>query len=86
MNMLTFAKNQVFLSFVAEGPSETGKPHLLYNWLKTGTLQPKIDKTDFFCQPFQPIYVVKRIKNLKFDQHVNFEFKKLFKMNGTKFL
>ena len=46
MNKLISTKNQVFISMV--DPSETGKSHLIYNWLKIGTFQPKFDKIYFF--------------------------------------
>ena len=46
MNKLISTKNRVFISLV--GPSETGKSQLIYNWLKTGTFQPKFDKIYFF--------------------------------------
>ena len=38
-------KNRVFTSMV--GLSETGKSQLIYNWLKIGTFQPKVDKGYF---------------------------------------
>ena len=46
MNKLIFSKNRVFISLV--GPSETGKPQLIYNWLKTGIFQPNFGKNHFF--------------------------------------
>ena len=47
MNKLFFTEHRVFISLV--GPSETGKPQLIYNWLKIGTFQPKLDKIYFFA-------------------------------------
>ena len=86
MNKLISTKNRVFISFV--GPSETGKPHLIYNWLKIGTFQPKFDKTYFFHQHSQPLYDVmqKEIASLEFVRGVNFEFIDSLKNNGTKYL
>ena len=86
MNKLISTKNRVFISLV--GPSETGKSQLIYNWLKTGTFQPKFDKIYFFYQHSQPLYDVmqKEIENLEFVQGVNFEFIDSLKNNGTKYL
>ena len=74
MNKLISTKNRVFISLV--GPSETGKSQLIYNWLKIGTFQPKIEKIYFFNKHSQPLYGVmqKEIENLEFVQGVNFEF------------
>ena len=86
MNKLISTKNRVFISLV--GPSETGKSQLIYNWLKTGTFQPKFEKIYFFYQHSQPLYDVmqKEVKNLEFVQGVNFEFIGSLKNNGTKYL
>ena len=86
MNKLVSTKNRVFISLV--GPSETGKSQVIYNWLKTGTLQPRFDRNYFFKQHSQPFYNVmqKEIKNLEFVQGVNFEFIDSLKNNGTKYL
>ena len=74
MNKLFSTRNRSFNSLV--GPSETAKSELIYNWLKIGTFQPKFDKTYFFYQHSQPLYVVmqKEIENLEFGQGINFEF------------
>ena len=82
MNKLIFTKSRVFFSLV--GPSETGKSLLIYNWLKSGTCQPKFEIFDFFYQHSQPLYNVmqKEIKNLEFVQGVNFEFIDSLKNNG----
>ena len=74
MNKLISTKNRVFISLV--GPSETGKSHLIHNWLKIGTFEPKFDKTYFFYQHSQPLYDVmqKEIENLEFVRGLNFEF------------
>ena len=63
MNKLISAKNRVFISLV--GPPETGKPQLIYKWLKVGTFQPKLDKIYFLYQHSQPSYdvVQKEIEN-----------------------
>ena len=56
MKKLISTKNRFFISLV--GPSETGKSQLIYNWLKTGTFQPKFDKFYIFYQHSQPLYDV----------------------------
>ena len=86
MNKLISTKSRVFISLV--GPSETGKPQLIYNWLKNGKFQPKFDKIFFFYQHSQPLYDVmqKEIDNLEFVQGVSFEFIDSLKNNGTKYL
>ena len=86
MNRLISTKNRVFISLV--GPSETGKSHLIHNWLKNGSIQPRFDKIYFFYQHFQPFYNVmqKEIGNLEFVQGVNFDFIVSLKNNGTKYL
>ena len=86
MNKLISTKNRVFISLA--GPSETGKSQLIYNWLKIGTFQPKIDTVYFFYQLSQPFYDVmqKEIKKLEFVQGVNFEYIDSLKNNGTKYL
>ena len=83
---VNFYKKSSFISLVC--PSETGKSHFLYNWLKIGTIQPKFDKIYFFCQHSQPLYDVmqKEIENLEFVQGVNFEFIDSVKNNVTKHL
>ena len=86
MNKLICTKNRVFISLV--GPSETEKPHIIYNWLKNGTFQPKFDKIYFFYQHSQTLYDVmqKENENLEFVQGVNFEFIDSLRNNGTKHL
>ena len=86
MNKVISTKNRVFISLV--GPLETGKSQPIYNWLKTGTFQPKFDKIYFFYQHSQPLYDVmqKEIENLEFVRGVNFEFIHSLKNNGTKYL
>ena len=56
MNKLLSTKNRTFISLV--GLSESGKSQLIYNWLKNGTIQPKVD--NFFYQHFQPLYVTQK--------------------------
>ena len=72
MYNLNCTKIGVLFSLV--GPSETGKPQLIYNQLTIETFQPKFDK--FFLQHSQPLYDVmqKEIENLDFVRGVNFEF------------
>ena len=84
MNNLISTKNRVFLSMV--GPSELRKSEPIYNRLKHGIFQPKIDKNYFFYQPSQPLYDVmqKEIENLEFVQRVNFQFIDSLRINGTK--
>ena len=74
MNKLISTKNRVFISLV--GPSETGKPQLIYNWLKIGTFQPNFDNIYFFYQHSRPLYDVmqKESENLEFVRGVSFEF------------
>ena len=60
MNKLNSTKNRVFISLVV--PSETGKLHRIYNWLKIGTFQPKFDKTYFIHLHSQPLYDVLKKK------------------------
>ena len=86
MKKLISTKNRVFISLV--GPSETGKPQLIYKWLKIGKFQPKFDKFKFFYQHSQPLYDVmqKEIESLEFVRGVNFEFIDSLKNNGTKYL
>ena len=73
MNKLVSTKIRVFISLVV--PSETGKSHLFYNWLKIGTFQPQFDKTYFSYQHSQPLYDVmqKEIENIEFVRGVNVE-------------
>ena len=86
MNKLISTINPIFISLVNH--SETGKLQLNYNWLKTGTFQPKFDKIYFFYQHSQPLYNVmqKEIENLEFVQGVNFEFIDSPKNDSTKYL
>ena len=74
----------MFISLV--GPPEFGRLQLLYNWLKIGTFQPKVDKIHFFYKLSQPFYdaMQKVIENLEFVHGVNFEFIVSLKNNGTK--
>ena len=86
MNKLISTENRVFISLV--GPSETGKPQLIYKWLKIGILQAKFDKNLLFYQHSQPLYGVmqKEIQNLDFVRGINFEFIVSLRNNGTKYL
>ena len=73
MSKLISTKNWVFFSLL--GLSENRKSQLIYNLLKIGTFQPKIDKS-FFYHYFQLLYDVmqKEIENIEFVRGVNFEF------------
>ena len=84
MNMSISTKNRVFISLI--GPSQTAKSQLIYNWLKIGTLQPKLDQIYFFYQHSQHPYDViqKVIWNLEFVRGENFEIIDSLKNNGTK--
>ena len=86
MNELISTKNRVFIYLV--GPSETGKSHFIYNWLKNGTLQPKTYKIYFFYQYSQTLNDImqKEIENIEFIQGVKFDFIDSLKNNGTKYL
>ena len=52
MNKIISTKERVFISLV--GPSGSGKSHLIFEWLKIGTFQPKFDKIFSFYQHYQP--------------------------------
>ena len=84
MNKLISTKNRVFISLI--GPSKTETSQLIYNWLKSETIQPKFYKVYFFYQHSQPLYDVmqKESENLEFVQGVNLEFIDSLKNNGTK--
>ena len=87
MNNFFFTKNlPPFLSLV--GPTDSDKTYLIHEWLKVGTIQPKLDKFYFFYQHPQPVYDVmqKEIGNLEFVQGVHFEFINSSKKNSTKYL
>ena len=56
MNKLFSSTNRIFISLV--GTYETGKWQFIYNWLETGTFQPKFDKIYFFYRHYQPLYDV----------------------------
>ena len=86
MNKLLSTKNRVFISLV--GPSQIEKAQFIYNWLKFGKIQPKLNKTYFLYQHSQALqHVMQReIANLVFVQGVNFEFIDSLENNGTKYL
>ena len=46
MNKIISTKERVFISLV--GLSGSGKSHLIFEWLKIGTFQPKFDKIFLF--------------------------------------
>ena len=64
MNEIISTKEQVFIALV--GPIGSGKSHLIFEWLKNGTFQPKFDKFFYFYQHYQPLYGQMQRKNLKF--------------------
>ena len=72
MNKLIFLQKTNFISLV--GPYETGKLQLIYNLLKSGTFQPRLDKV-LFNQNSQHFYDVmqKEIESIEFLQGVNYE-------------
>ena len=84
MNKVISTKGRVFISLV--GPSGSGKSHLIFEWLKIGTFQPKFDKIFYFYQHYQPLYGQMQRKNLKFIQGVDFELIENLPNNGTKYL
>ena len=84
MNKIISTKERVFISLV--GPSGSGKSHLIFEWLKIGTFQPKFDKIFYFYQHYQPLYGQMQTKNLKFIQGVDFEVIENLPNNGTKYL
>ena len=75
-------KERFFISLV--GPSESGKSHLIFEWLKIVTFQPKLDKIFCFYQHYQSLYGQMQRKNLKFIQGVDFELIENLPKNGTK--
>ena len=70
------------------GPSETGKSQLIYNWLRIGTFKPKFDKIYFFYQHSQPLHDVmqKESENHEFLRGLNFDINDSLKNKGTKYL
>ena len=86
MNKLISTRNRIFISLV--GPSDSGETYLIHEWLKVGTLQPKVYKIYFLYQHPQPLYdfMQKEIDNLEFVQNVHFEIINSLKNNGTKYL
>ena len=86
LNKLISTKNRVFISLV--GPSEPGKSHLIYNWLKIGIFQPEFDKIYFFSStlPTSLRCYAKKIENLDFVQGVIFKLIDSLKNNGTEYL
>ena len=61
-------KQRIFISLV--GPSESGKIHLIRDWLIIGTFQLNFDKIYYFYQHYQSPYglMFKNIKNMHFIQ------------------
>ena len=84
MNKIISTKERVFISLVR--PNGSGKSHLIFEWLKIGTIQPKFDKIFYFYHYYQPLYGQMQRKNLKFIQGVDFELIEILPKNGTKYL
>ena len=87
MNNITSTKERIFISLV--GPSGSGKSHLIHDWLIIGTFQPDFDKKIYyFYQHYQSLYglMSENIKNIHFNQGVDFEFFQSLPNNGTKYL
>ena len=74
MNKLISTNNRIFIILV--GPSDSGKTHLIHEWLRVGIFQPKFDKMYFLYQHPQPRYDVmqKENYNREFVQCVHFQF------------
>ena len=81
MSKITATEERVFISLV--GPSGSRKSHLIFDWLKIGTFQPKFDKVFHFQQHYQPLYG-QRQKKLIFFQGVDFELIENLRNYGTK--
>ena len=84
MDKIISTKERVFISLV--GPSGSGKSHLIFEWLKICTFQPKFDTIFYFYQHYQPLYGQMQGKNLTFIQGVDFELIENLPNNGTKSL
>ena len=82
MKKIISTKERIFISLV--GPSGSGKPHLIFDWLKIGTFQPAFNK--FFLINIINFFIVKCKKNLNFIQGVNFDLIESLPNNGTKYL
>ena len=84
MNKTIFTKKRVFVSLVGLSGSE--KLHLISDWLKIGTFQPKFEEIFNFFQHYQPLYGQMQRKNLNFIQGVDFELIENLPNNRKKFL
>ena len=86
MNKIISTKERIFISLV--GPSGSGKPHLIRDWLSIGTFYPVFDKIYYFYQHYESHYELmsKNIKNIHFTQGVDFEFIQSLPNNGTEYL
>ena len=84
MNKIISTKERVFISLV--GPSGSGKPPRIFEWLKIASVQPTLDKKTFLYQHYQALYSQMQRKNLKFIQGVDFHLNKFFPNNGSKYL
>ena len=61
--------------------------HLIFEWLKIGTFQPKFDKIFHFYQHYQPLSGQMQKKTLSLSkQGVDFELIENLPNNGTKYL
>ena len=78
---LFLTKNIASLYCWSFGPSETGKTHFIYNWIKVGLFQHQFDKIYFFINTRNKFtMLLRKTENLEFVQGVNFELSsKIFK-------
>ena len=69
-------------------PSEIVKSQFIFNWLKIGTFQSKIDNIYNSYQHSQSIYDVmqKETDNLEFLQGVSFDYIDSVKNNGAQYI
>ena len=79
MNKIISFKERIFISLV--DPSGSEKSHLVFDWLKIGTVQPAFD-SNFY----QLLYNQMQRKNSKFIQGVDFDSIESLRINGTKYL
>ena len=68
MNKITSNKERVFIPL--NGPSGSGKLHLIFDELKTGSFQSKLDKFSYLYQHYQPLYGQMLEKTLNFSKEL----------------